>query len=72
MEKLLNEQQVEEQYGISKRWLQKMRCQGGGPKFLKIGNKTVRYRPSDIETFLVAHEKISTSDKCGPKNASSN
>ena len=61
MDRLLNEKEVEQLYGISKRWLQKRRCIGGGPVFIKIG-KSVRYRISDIESYLQAHRRISTSD----------
>lgn len=69
MGNLLSEQQVEEIYGLSKRWLQKMRCYGNGPKFLKIGKKAVRYRIADIETFLAAHERSSTSAQSRPDNS---
>ena len=31
--------------------LNKWRCHGGGPKFLKLG-RAVRYRQSDLETFV--------------------
>lgn len=42
--------------------LDKLRCYGGGPKFIKIG-KSVRYRKSALDTFLKEHERVSTSDK---------
>ena len=61
MERLLSEKEVEQFYGITRRWLQKKRCTGGGPIFIKIG-KSVRYRISDIESFLEAHRRSSTSD----------
>jgi predicted DNA-binding transcriptional regulator AlpA len=32
------------------------RSQGSGPKFLKIG-RHVRYRPADVETWLVTRER---------------
>ena len=69
MEKLLSEKEIEETYGLSRRWLQKLRCQGGGPKFLKIGKKKILYRCSDIEIFLKTHERRTTSDKGEPNNA---
>lgn len=62
MEKLLSEKEIEQIYGISRRWLQKMRWVGGGPIFLKIG-KSVRYRVSDFEAYLEAQKRTSTSDQ---------
>ncbi len=62
MERLLSEKEVEQIYGITRRWLQKKRCAGGGPIFIKIG-KSVRYRISDIESFLEDHRRSSTSDE---------
>ena len=69
MEKLLTEQQVEMLTGLSKRWLQKMRYQGNGIRYLKIG-KAVRYRATDVEAFLHAHERSSTSEQGELKKAS--
>lgn len=61
MEKLLNEKEVEKIFGIKRSCLQKWRCLGGGPNYIKIG-RSVRYRPSDIENFIHEHQRISTSD----------
>ncbi len=61
MEKLIDEKQVEKFYGLKQSSLQKWRCLGGGPNFIKIG-RSVRYRPSDIESFINDHLRISTSD----------
>ena len=61
MEKLIDEKQVEQFYGINRSSLQKWRCLGGGPRFIKIGRR-VRYRASDIEECIDAHVKLSTSN----------
>jgi len=52
---ILNEQQVHEVYGFSVPYLRRARRERRGPRFLKVG-KLVRYRRSDIEVFLSAHE----------------
>jgi len=39
----------------------KLRCYGGGPKFIKIG-KSVRYRMSALDIWLNERERVSTSD----------
>ena len=59
---LLSETEVEHEYSIPKRTLQKLRCIGGGPKYLKLG-RAVRYRIEDIEVYLDSCERTSTSDR---------
>lgn len=49
----LNETQLAERWGISKKMLQKLRYQGGGPQFLKIGH-LVRY--SIANRFAFAYD----------------
>jgi predicted DNA-binding transcriptional regulator AlpA len=51
---ILNERQVQEIYGFSIPYLRRTRHERRGPRFLKIG-KLVRYRRSDIETYLAEH-----------------
>jgi excisionase family DNA binding protein len=46
--------------GLSKPYLEKLRCSGGGPRFAKLGRRVV-YRVSDLDTWLENHIKISTS-----------
>lgn len=41
--------------------LDKLRCYGGGPKFIKVG-KSVRYRKSSLDIWLSERERVSTSD----------
>ena len=41
--------------------LVRMRCQGIGPKFIKIG-RSVKYRWSDVENWLATCERQSTSE----------
>jgi predicted DNA-binding transcriptional regulator AlpA len=54
-QEVLNERQVQEVYGFSIPYLRRARREGRGPRFLKVG-KLIRYRRSDIEDFLNAHE----------------
>jgi len=46
--------------GLAESTLNKWRCIGGGPKYLKMG-KAVRYRVSDINDWLDANERAHTS-----------
>lgn len=46
--------------GLSVATLEAWRTRGGGPVFLKLG-KAVRYRIADLESFLNARARTSTS-----------
>ncbi len=46
--------------GLEKCTLEAWRCRGGGPVFLKLG-KAVRYRKEDLDTFVSARTRTSTS-----------
>jgi predicted DNA-binding transcriptional regulator AlpA len=52
---ILNERQVQEMYGFSIPYLRRTRRERRGPRYLKVG-KLVRYRKSDIEAYLSAHQ----------------
>ena len=45
--------------GLSKQYLAKLRCEGGGPKFRKIGKRVV-YFQSDVIEWLESHSPQST------------
>lgn len=47
--------------GVSVRTLEKYRCTGGGPPFLKVGSR-VLYLREDVETWLQRHRCQNTSD----------
>lgn len=48
--------------GLSPRTLQKFRVVGGGPRYSKLGPKSVRYRVSEVNAWADAREKSSTSE----------
>ncbi len=45
----------------SEAWCERMRWTGAGPKFVKVGRKPF-YRLSDVEAWLDAQTRASTSD----------
>lgn len=59
-EYLSTDQVVTAGYPFTKSWLDKARVRGGGPAYLKIGSK-VYYRKDDLECWIAAHERRSTS-----------
>lgn len=50
--------------GLSVPTLNKLRVYGGGPNFLKLG-RAVRYRRSDLNSWLTARVRRSTSEQTG-------
>jgi predicted DNA-binding transcriptional regulator AlpA len=42
--------------------LEKWRVQGKGPRFVKIGSRSVGYTEEDLDTFIEAGRRASTSD----------
>ena len=58
---LLTEQDTAALLKVSKKALQGWRYRGVGPRFLKVG-RCVRYRPEDLQTFLLMSLRSSTSD----------
>jgi hypothetical protein len=47
--------------GIAPRTLEAWRVNGGGPRFIKVGRRVV-YRRRDLDAWLTARERSSTSD----------
>ena len=59
---LLTEKEVAKMTGFSIRPLQSWRTRGGGPRFVKISARCVRYRIEDVETWIDERLRTSTSD----------
>lgn len=57
----LNTPAAGEYVGLAARTLEKLRIVGGGPRFVKLG-RAVRYRPVDLDDWLAARLRNSTSD----------
>ncbi len=41
--------------------LEAWRCRGGGPKFIRLSARAIRYRQSDLDEFVKERVKTSTS-----------
>jgi len=54
-------QQASDYLGLAVSTLNKWRCLGGGPVFIKMG-RAVRYRVEDLETYLSSSSSQSTSE----------
>ena len=55
--------------GVTPSWLDRSRCTGEGPRFLKLGRRTVRYRREDLNEFLQSRLYRATSDVSGTDGA---
>ena len=58
--RLLNEKELASEYGFSLKKLQKARCTGDGPVYIKFG-RSVLYDVRDVEAFLAENKYRSTS-----------
>lgn len=61
-ETLLTTAQAATLLGFHPSYLAKARLTGTGPRFLKIGGKSVRYRRSEIDAWLADKLRNSTSE----------
>jgi predicted DNA-binding transcriptional regulator AlpA len=59
-ERIVNAEAAAHMLGISSITLARWRVVGGGPKFLKLG-RSVRYRLTDLETWLTKQQHENTS-----------
>ena len=53
-------QQAAEYLGLAVSTLNKWRCHGGGPVFIKMG-RAVRYRVEDLEEYILSSTQKNTS-----------
>ena len=54
---------------LSERTLERLRVSGLGPKFIRCGRRSIRYRQSDLEGWPTARSVRSTSEQAGEVGA---
>ena len=59
---LLTEAEAARTIGFTPRFLQERRYRGGGPKFVRVSARAIRYRPEDLEAWAAERLRTSTSD----------
>lgn len=59
---LLRVREAAARLGLSKSTLDKMRCDGRGPRYVKITSKLVGYDPADLDDYAESRKRQSTSD----------
>ena len=65
---LIDEKLAAEFLKLSQRTMQGHRYRGGGPKYIALSSRCVRYRRIDLRRWAEAHLRNSTSDS-GPEAA---
>ncbi len=61
-QRLVTEKQAGKLLSVSPRTLRNWRTRGGGPRFVKISGRCIRYRIADIYEWTKGRTKRSTSD----------
>jgi len=59
---LLTERQAADFLGVTARCLQAWRYRGGGPKFVRISSRCIRYRQSDLREWIEARLRSDTGE----------
>jgi predicted DNA-binding transcriptional regulator AlpA len=62
LDRLINENEAATFIGYSIRALQGWRVKGGGPKFVKVSQRSIRYRRRDLIAWAESHLKSSTAE----------
>lgn len=60
---LVSPDQVSKRLLLSKSKLAKLRCSGKGPRYVKLGARTVAYRVEDVDTYIHENLQLSTSEQ---------
>lgn len=66
---LLNTKQAAGILGVSSAWLERDRWAGAKVPFVRIGSRSIRYRPKDLEDFIFSRVYSSTSSYQPQKQA---
>ena len=61
--RLLSRDEIEVEYGLSRRWLELAALSGNGPPMTRISSRMVRYQRGTFEDWLDARTVNSTSDE---------
>jgi len=69
MDRLMSERDAADYLNVSMRTLQGWRLKGGGPVYVKVGTKSIRYRRRDLAAWTEAHVRANTSDDGSNGNA---
>lgn len=61
-EKLLTSDELAARWRVTAQNIRERRCDGTGPRFIRLGSTRVRYRLSDIEDWERTHSYANTTE----------
>lgn len=61
LDRLINEHEAARLLGYTVRALQNWRVRGGGPAFIKVSSRSVRYCRRDLIAWIEKHRRFNTS-----------
>jgi hypothetical protein len=61
--RLISRDDIEREYGLTRRWLELAAVRGDGPPMRRISSRMVRYERDEFENWLVGRRVSSTSDR---------
>lgn len=62
-DRLLSRDEIEDLFGLSRRWLELAAWRGDGPPLIRISRRMVRYRRSDVVAWLDARRVGTPGDR---------
>jgi excisionase family DNA binding protein len=62
---LLTQREAANVLRLSQRTIERLRVSGVGPKFIRCGGRSIRYRQSDLEEWIASRVVQSTSEAVG-------
>ncbi|GMV07924.1 MAG: hypothetical protein AMXMBFR53_41990 [Gemmatimonadota bacterium] len=62
-DRLLNEAEAARFLGVEPLFLRTRRVRGGGPKYMRLGHRTVRYAPADLREWLRERTFVATTEE---------
>ena len=63
---LLTQREAATLLKLSQRTIERLRVSGLGPKFIRVSGRSIRYRLTDIETYVSSRVVGSTSEEVRP------
>ena len=63
LDRLVDERKAADMLGFSVRALQNWRCRGGGPKFVRVSARAIRYRRRELLIWIEARTVANTAQE---------
>jgi len=60
--RILRQKDAAEYIALKESTLEKLRCSGGGPRFVKLGARAIGYDIADLDLWIEERKRGSTSD----------